>query len=71
MVRTHKHQLKVKHMILQVATDKCIMAFLFLIVVGVIAIIVVKVYVQKNIFSSTFFEENLCHLLTLFYNKWE
>ena len=43
MVRTHKHQLKVKHMILQVATDKCIMAFLFLIVVGVIAIIVVKV----------------------------
>nr|CAB3500705.1 unnamed protein product [Digitaria exilis] len=26
----------------QVATDKCIMAFLFLIVVGVIAIIVVK-----------------------------
>lgn len=27
----------------QVATDKCIMAFLFLIVIGVVAIIVVKV----------------------------
>lgn len=58
-------------MILQVATDKCIMAFLFLIVVGVIAIIVVKVCLQKNIFSSTFFEENSCHLLVLFYDKWE
>jgi uncharacterized membrane protein len=47
------------------------MAFLFLIVVGVIAIIVVKVCLQKNIFSSTFFELNSCHLLVLFYDKWE
>lgn len=31
--------------ILQVATDKCIMLFLFLIVCGVIAIIIVKVWV--------------------------
>lgn len=30
-------------LLFQVATDKCIMAFLFLIVCGVIAIIVVKV----------------------------
>jgi SNARE protein len=32
----------------QVATDKCIMAFLFLIVIGVIAIIIVKIVNPNN-----------------------
>ena len=33
---------------MQIATDRCIMAFLFLIVCGVIAIIVVKVHNRKK-----------------------
>ncbi|RWW54727.1 hypothetical protein BHE74_00038666 [Ensete ventricosum] len=53
----------------QVATDKCIMFFLFLIVCGVIAIIIVKVL------SHLFFhcvtpdgDSNYCHLTLLFPN---
>lgn len=39
----------------QVATDKCIMLFLFLIVCGVIAIIVVKVcFLRRNTYCTYF-----------------
>lgn len=38
------HSYKAQICVFQVATDKCIMLFLFLIVCGVIAIIIVKVF---------------------------
>ncbi|KAL2229636.1 UNVERIFIED_CONTAM: putative plant SNARE 13 [Sesamum indicum] len=51
----------------QVATDKCIMLFLFLIVCGVIAIIIVKVflYPQSTSMANVFAYSQLCYEIEL------
>ena len=50
----------------QVATDKCIMAFLFLIVIGVIAIIIVKVHLSTPFFFTLAYLLSF-HILLWFY----
>lgn len=50
---------------IQVATDRCIMALLFLIVIGVISIIIVKV---RYLFSLHFFIVFLIKLLSDFFS---
>lgn len=51
-ISSNKNILKAKTFFFQVATDKCIMFFLFLIVCGVIAIIIVKVLPLFFVWSS-------------------